>query len=235
MGIFDKPVFIKPLDPKGYVVMFGKGPELDLADPQNGVARFGGAWRAANYFYAYLRSAGILIEHGVQNGTLDDIALPAFYMQRHAFELLTKRLLSRVYELAEYRLELQPACQPVVSTGQRERFNRSHKLTELLRDLKSACRRLGFRQPPAELEQLAREIEKFEKSDTWARYERSTNEKDGVVLHVQDEVVLPLVDLQRQLEEVSSKVVYGFNGERRYENELHDHWLDALRATGRAG
>lgn len=235
MGIFDKPVFIKPLDPKGDVLMFGKGPELELADANNGVARFGGDWRTPSYFFAYLRSARILIEHGVQNGTLDDIALPAFYMQRHAFELLAKRLLSWVYQLAEYRLELQRDCQPVLSKKQRERFDRSHKLSDLLRDLKSSCMRFGFREPPAELEQLAREIEKFEKSDTWARYERSKNEKDGVVLHVQDEVVLPLVDLQRQLEEVSSKVVYGFNGERRYENELYDHWLDALRATGRAG
>ncbi len=75
MSIFDQPAYIKPTDPKGDVFAFGKGPELEAADTRNGVARVGGFWRRPDYFRAYLRSAAVLIEHGVQHGELDEVML----------------------------------------------------------------------------------------------------------------------------------------------------------------
>ncbi len=109
MTQFEEPAFFKPTHPKGDVIVFGTSPELEIEDSKSGLARFGGFWRAPDYLTAYVRSAEILIEHAAKTNALDDIALPAFYMQRHALELLIKRLLSWLYEAAEYRSELGQA------------------------------------------------------------------------------------------------------------------------------
>lgn len=104
MTRFDRLIFLKPTHPKGDVIVFGKGTELELADAACGVARFGGDWRIPSYFRAYLRAADVLVSHGVQGNSLDEIGLPAFYIQRHALKLLVKRLLSWVYEYAQAKL-----------------------------------------------------------------------------------------------------------------------------------
>jgi hypothetical protein len=170
MALFDEPAFIKPTHPKGDVIVFGKSPDLEIADAKSGVARFGGLWRTPSYFAAYVRSAEILIEHAAQNNTLDDIALPAFYMQRHALELLIKRLLSWIYEAAEYRSELGQASAWAPSARQTKASRRSHNLTRLLDDLRSSSKASGFPELSSELGEL--------------------------VQHIAEEVVLPLVEFQ---------------------------------------
>lgn len=119
MVVFDPPIYIKPAHPKGDVIVFGKAPELEHADVANGVARFGGQWRSPSYIQAYFRAADVLVNHGVSTNTLDDIGLPAFYMQRHTLELLIKRLLSWVYEYAD-----AVGNKEVPSNNQRSRFKK---------------------------------------------------------------------------------------------------------------
>lgn len=232
---FEPPLFVKPPDPKGDVIPFGKAPHLQLQDSANGVSRFGGAWRAPDYFFAYLESAAILVEQGAQNRTLDDIGLPAFYLQRHATELLIKRLLSWLYELAELRSELCPDWQGVPSSEQKKNFKRSHNLPQLFKDLCLVSKHFRFAEPPIELGELVHEIANFETSETWARYERSEAKGGAVIHHVQNEVIVALVDLQQRLELVAFKTSYQFTGEQTYEMELYEEWLNAARAAGRAG
>lgn len=235
MSIFDKPAYIKPSDPKGDVFVFGKGPELEGADARNGVARVGGLWRRPDYFRAYLRSAAVLIEHGVRHEELDEVMLPAFYLQRHALELLIKRLLSYLYEWAEFRVKLGYNWEGVPSNGQKDRFT-THGIHKLFQDLCRTCKHFKFTNPPLELAALVKKLTQFEKTETWSRYAQSKNHKDDTIIqHLEDEVEVPIVDLQRDLEFVASKITYRFDGEPAYENELYDHWADAARAVGHIG
>lgn len=221
MTTFDPPIYVKPANPKGDVIVFGKAPELELADAVCGVARFGGDWRAPSYFRAYLRAADVLVNHGVQTNTLDDIGLPAFYMQRHALELLVKRLLSWVYEYAQ-----AIGDDAFLTNGKLKAFKTSHNIPKLLDHLRSACSHFGFAEPPNELSSLVTEMVSFEKSETWARYERSESKESGVLQHVKEEVVLPLVAMQQKLEDVAANVLYRFDGTETYEEELYYSWLN---------
>lgn len=224
MPTFDPPIYIKPTDPKGDVITFGKRPELELSDAASGIARFGGNWRAPSYLRAYLRAADVLVNHGMQTNTLDDIGLPAFYMLRHALELLTKRLLSWAYEYAE------AIGNSTVPTKNRLRiFKKSHDIPKLLEHLTFACEHLGFSRPPEELAALVAEVASFEKSETWARYDHSES-KDIITHHLRDEVELPLVALQRKLEDVAAKVLVRFDGTDAYEDELYWAWRSASDA-----
>jgi len=234
MALFDEAAFIKPTHPKGDVIVFGKSPDLEIADAKSGVARFGGSWRTPSYCTVYVRSAGILVEYAAQNNILDDIALPAFFMQRHALELLIKRLLSWIYDAADYRSELGPSSAWVPSAEQKKAFSGSHNLKSLLDDLRLSSRESGFPELPAELGELVQHIGTFEKSDTWSRYEVS-KKKDRIVKHIEKEVVLPIVEIQCRLELVVSKTTCRFDGEDAYENALYYEWECAARAAGRAG
>ena len=60
-----------------------------------------------------MKSAPILANQGVRARILDDIALPAFYMQRHALELLIKRLLLWLYELVDFQSVIGEALRSV--------------------------------------------------------------------------------------------------------------------------
>lgn len=235
MALFEEPAFVKPTHPKGDVIVFGKSPDLEVEDTKNGVARFGGLWRMPSYLTAYVRSAGILIEHAAKFNELDDIALPAFYMQRHALELLIKRLLSWLYEAAEYRSELGQTSTWTPSERQKQAFKRSHNLTRLLNDLHSSSHALGFQDSLVELRELVQSITQLENSDTWSRYEVSETKKGTIVRHIEKEIVVPLAEFQHRLELIVSKITYRFDGEDSYENELYCAWESAARATGRVG
>ena len=235
MMIFSTPFYVKQPDESKDVLVFGKSPEQRIEDLMNGVSRFGGPWRAPNYIYSYLRSAAILIDHGVKTNSLDDIGLPIFYMQRHATELLIKRLLSWLYEMAEFQTELGQDCQGVPSNTQRNNFKKSHNLPQLFKDLSLVSKHFGLAKPPTELGEWVEELAKFEKTETWARYEQSETRDNIVIRHVKDEIALPLVDLQRRLELVILKTVHRLSGDQTYENELYDEWLYAARSAGKAG
>ena len=234
MASFDTPIIQKAVTMKdsitfGDVIQLGKIANLEIEDLQNGISRFGG-YRKPSYFMAYLKSAEILIEYGVKNNTLDEIGIPAFYMQRHALELLLKQVISSLYEVAELRLQLnEKDYKP--SKRQKDRLTTEHKLKKLWNDLKKTSDQMEFSSPPIELLQLIENIERFEKSSvTWARYENS-----GDTQHVKDEIVLPIIDLQKQLDLVKSKIAFQlevkqiknechFLEKETYENEIYNEW-----------
>ncbi len=150
-------------------------------------------------------------------------------------ELLIKRLLSWLYEWAEFRTQLGYDCNGVPSNGQKERLTK-HGIHKLFQDLCRTCKHFEFADPPPELAALVQKLTQFETTETWARYDQSIDRKDGTVIqHVEDEVEVPIVDLQRDLELVASKITYRFDGEAAYENGLYDDWADAARAAGHLG
>lgn len=208
------------------VLMLGKSAELAHVDAVNGDARFGGAWRHPNYLMAYAHAAGILVTHGQTTGTLDAIALPAFYMQRHALELIVKRFLGYVYGYAE-----AVGRADFLSQRQLDRRHNSHDLTCLISDLTGACQQLELALPPEELRDLIETMRKFETTETWARYPYSQL-KAGLQIHTQDETVLPMVALQKNLEDVLKHVFFSLEEHEAYESLLYEAWADATRAHG---
>lgn len=208
------------------VLMLGKSAELAHADDVNGDARFGGGWRRPSYLMAYAHAAGILVTHGQTTGTLDAIALPAFYMQRHALELIVKRFLGFVYGYAE-----AAGRADFLSQRQLDRRQNSHDLTCLLYDLTRACQQFQLASPPEELSDLILTMRKFEPTETWARYPYSQS-KAGLQNHTQDETVLPIVALQKKLEDVLKHVVFFWGEHEAYESLLYEAWADATRAHG---
>jgi hypothetical protein len=235
MVIFDPPIYIKQPDEDADVLVFGKSPKLKIEDAENGIARFGGPLRSPSYLHAYFRSADILVNEGVRTNCLDDVGLPIFYIQRHTIELLLKRLLSWMYEIAEFKAELGIETFGVPTGKQKWRFERSHKLDGLLRDLENASKKLGIEAPPDELRKIVEYLVKIEKSDTWSRYEKSKTEDGNILKHMESEVTLQVVDLQERLKNIMILIMYKLGNEEVYEYPLYEEWLSLARATGRAG
>lgn len=233
MSVFDQPAYLKPSDPDGDVTIFGKAPGQNEFDTNHGIARLGGFWRQPDYARAYLKSAGILVQHGQASGTLDDIALPAFYLQRHALELLVKGLLQQVYAIGEFRGGAE------VPTGkQKDRLTRSHAIAELLGDLKTSCHELGLPPAPDELDDVVQMQIAFESTETWARYPTSTSKVakiETVHKHMEQEVALPILSLQEKLQAAFAVAQHVSVSDDRYDIKLHAHWEDAARAAGMYG
>lgn len=210
MTIFSNfsPYFIKAPDEwSDVIISWGKNEEQNIADTAHGIARIGGD-RLLDYHQAYLKSAAILIRYGKQYNSLDEVGLPAFYMQRHALELLIKEVLSWVYWYAD----LKYANDDILFIKQRKRYKNSHDLLMLFEDLRGMCNYFGFSEPPVGLGTLVQEIVSFEKSETWARYAYSEKKKE-ILHHLKDETILPLVEFQRKLEKISIQINYRADGE----------------------
>lgn len=234
MTIFDQPAYIKGPEESDDVIMFGKEPAQEAEDLVNGVARFGGLWRSPSYMNAYVRAADILISSAIDRRALDDVGLPSFYLQRHATELLVKRLLGWLHEIAAYKLQSGEDTKGVPTAAQRELRTGSHNLGKLWQDLNVTATHFGFAPPPVQIGELVAELTAFEKTATWARYERS--EKKGVVIHhVEHEVAVPLLQIQRRLEEVARLTSYRVGEDDTYEQALYDEWLAYARSAGDAG
>lgn len=178
----------------GNVITLAKMSHLEVEDLKNGISRVGGL-RIPNYSIAYLKSAAILIEYGIENNVLDEIGIPAFFMQRHAVELLLKQVLTFLYEVSEHQVELKKHNH-TPEDKEIKRLTKEHNLITLWNDLKRTSERMGFLSPPIELNKLIRDINQFEKTKvTFARYESSGNTQ-----HLKNEIELPIVELQKKLE-----------------------------------
>lgn len=234
MAKLEQPLYIKNSDEPYDVLMFGKPPPLVFSDLQNGFARFGGSGREPNYLYAYFLAAKVLIEYGIANNALDEIALPAFYMQRHTTELVLKEALSLVYDIADYKLKLGRENQAKISKHQRERQTSSHNIEELSQDLLDTTKELGLPQPPSELQCLIESIKCFEKSNVWARY-ATTKKRDGrVVENIHEEVIVPIVTLQNDLRTIIDKIQLKTSGEEdnTYMLLLYREWESLAHEAG---
>lgn len=182
-----------PDEPAG-VFSWGKAPQLTESDALAGVARLGGQ-RTPNYCQAYLWSAGELLQTAMNKRLLDHHALPIFYLQRHAAELLLKAPLSLAVEVQKHRERLGIPASRFPTPGQAKRVHSSHNLMLLLKDLGAMLRDMQVGVIPQPLSEAVHQIVAIEKHATWARYEYSI-QNDRLVHHMADEVIVPLRAIQ---------------------------------------
>lgn len=202
------------------VFTFGKTPDMYVSDFAKGFARMGGPGRHPSYFFSYQLSARTLIAAGKASGTYEDTALPIFYLQRHATELLLKKLLSWCHEI----INLNAQTRSIYQLGKKDivRLSRSHDLQSLLNDLERIAIALGHK-APVEIRNLVEEIIHNEPTETFARYDHS--ERQGVVnKHVASELVLPVVEIQALLETAARVALFQIDHYDSFELELHNDW-----------
>lgn len=224
MKKFDEPLYV---DPHGRSVMVGGKPvEQRISDLEAGIARVGGFWRHPNYFEAYLYSASLLIEQGRARGTLDEIGLPGFYLQRHAVELLLKELLGWLVYIADLRRqlwisEIAPSKELVAD------LRSSHNLQRLHKHLLDFAAVLSLSSPPAELGELIDDMKGIEITETWSRYSSSSKKISSAwvgVQHIPEEVKIPIVKFQERLGKISVLVVSRGGFGDSYEDRLYEVW-----------
>jgi hypothetical protein len=136
-----------------------------------------------------------LLQTAINKRLLDHHALPIFYLQRHAAELLLKAPLSLAVEVQTYRERLGIRSSGFPTPGQAKRVHSSHNLQLLLRDLGAMLRDMQVGVIPQPLSEAVHQIVAIEKHATWARYEYSIQD-DRLVHHLADEVVVPLTAIQ---------------------------------------
>lgn len=235
MAKFDEP-FHANLDTQK-VMIGGKSLEQRKSDLEAGVARIGGFWRHPNYFEAYLHSASLLIEQGRATGTLDEIGLPAFYLQRHAIELLLKGLLSWLTSISDLRNELGRSKQQP-SDDLKDALRRSHNLKKLYGHILEFGNVLDVPLPPVDLGNLIEDMGRLEITETWSRYRSSSEKSNGgarvQVEHISEEILIPIVELQERLDAIANLVSAREAFGETYEDELHDIWAQLNADLGRA-
>lgn len=224
MAWLDEPFY--PVGPTtgSYVYTGGKPPGVAQNDYKNGLARMGGSWRRPNYFESYLMAASLLVTQGEQREDYDDIGLPAFYLQRHATELLLKRLLNWCVEIIELLAELYPSAGYRVPSRCCYVLNKSHDLRALLKALKLAAKKAKEPYPPEYLTKLVEALTQVEKSDHWSRYGHGY-QGNGKDIHHETEATIPIVHLQRLLEKTADSILVRRMGDENYEEELYSSWV----------
>ena len=219
------------------VMIGGKSPEQTTSDLEEGVARIGGFWRHPNYFEAYLHSASLLIEQGRATGTLDEIGLPAFYLQRHATELLLKSLLTWLTSISDLRNQLG-LSQQEPSDDLMAALRRSHNHQTLHGHLLTFGAALDVPLPPEALGSLIEDMGRVEITDTWSRYSSSSERQKGGarvhVEHIPEEVLIPIVEFQERLDAIATFVCARIAFGDTYEDELHNIWAQLNADLGQA-
>ena len=208
-----------PNEPAG-VLTWGKSPELVEKDLAAGVARIGG-YRTPYYDQAYLLAANTLLRTAIEARALDHHALPIFYLQRHAAELLIKAPLLfglEVKRLLEKLGRLSPANSDPKEQHQLAVY-KSHSLEELLVELDEMTQLLHVGTVPQALRDAVAKILAVEqKRETWSRYAISwmgrKGQKKQLVTHVKQETVVPLVEIQDLLQKANDAqgAVFPFDG-----------------------
>ena len=215
------------------VYVVGKPPKMAEEDFRNGVARMGGFWRPPSYLESYLTAASLLVAQGTQRQDYDDIGLPAFYLQRHATELLLKRLLGCCINIIELKKKLAHSAEHKVSSKSLNALNRSHDLRQILKALQCIAKSAGEDTPPSALNDLVGALIRVEVDDHWSRYGHGYH-KGKHHTHHTAETTIPIVNLQKQLEQVVSLTISRAMDDETYETDLFSTWsgldcaLDAL-------
>lgn len=223
MAWLDEPLYAVGPTTGSNVYVGGKPPGVAADDFRSGVARMGGFWRHPSYLESYLTAAALLIEQGSKRKDYDDIGLPAFYLQRHATELLLKRLLKWCIDIIELKAELYPSAEHRVPSRCCYALARSHNLNFILKQVRRAAKLAGEDPPPDNLADLVETLTQVEKDDHWSRYGHRYR-KNEKVIHHEVETTIPIVKLQKLLEEVVVSTIYRAMGDETYEHELHSTW-----------
>ena len=205
------------------VIVFGKGPSLQRADNDAGVARFGGEWRAPNYQKAYLRAARVLIAQAQGSNDLDQLALPIFYLLRHAVELFIKGWLKMLYDIELWRQD-GAATRSAIEKNSLVRLADSHNLTMLCSDFYAAVTRLGYGELiDGSLKCLTEALQCHEVDPTWSRYPTSLSSRQSS--GSEDEVVLPIVELHARMESILQALEVDFvNDSSTLGGEIYFEW-----------
>ena len=231
MVTIDPTIYVSSSVQDDEVIVFGKSPELEAKDAEEGVSRFGGMWRTPSYTKAYLRAARLLIGNAIETKDLDQLGLPIFYLHRHTLELFIKRLLETLYDIAKMRHDINPTVESssnLPTRGQLGRLTSEHKLIQLHNDLKSVSSRLGFDNLPASIEGVVKQIAQYEIEPTWSRYPKPRDPSNKAYLA--NEVVIPSVEMHTALERAIKEAAYDFESdEETFETALHHEW-SALNA-----
>jgi len=207
------------------VIAGGKSKEQQESDFAAGIGRVGGLWRNPSYFESYLLAAETLIQQGRQCKNYDDIALPAFYLQRHAVELLIKSVLGWLLDIQDLRAMVRD---PGYTCDEEYRHEQlfGHGLSILMARVQALCVDLEFPAPPAPLTALVKQLTEVELTETFARYSTSRRRKKGAptIAHLAEEQVIELEEIQRHLNEVAELAVERAFGRDSYEGELYTEW-----------
>lgn len=205
------------------VIIGGKSSEQTKADLAAGVARVGGFSRRPNYFESYYQATQVLIDQAKDGGNLDDLGMPAFYLQRHSLELLLKSALSLLHSIDDLQKRVADGgFQPDLI--ERERLVNKHSHRKLLDLLCAKAADLHLPPPPPEIESLVQRFMAIEKTETWSRYSSSRERGKDCINHLEEEVVIPLVDLQAALADTASKMAFRDLDGQAYENILFVEW-----------
>lgn len=205
------------------VIGAGKPPELVEVDLQNGIARFGGQWRQPSYLHAYTKAASALVYQAQRTKSLDALGLPIFYLQRHAMELLLKRLISWFVDIADARDSLGKNNNGRPTSDEKRQLESSHSLQSLWADLGSLSSHFECGDPPAEIGVFVDQATQFEQTATWSRYATSKARK-RLIRHVEQEVELPVVLLQERLETAVAVATSKDGLDESYEADLYREW-----------
>lgn len=230
---FNEPFYATGPATGSNVYVVGKPPKMAEEDFRNGVARMGGFWRPPSYLESYLTAASLLVAQGTQRQDYDDIGLPAFYLQRHATELLLKQLLGWCINIIELKEKLAPSAGHTVPSRCRYVLKKSHDLSGLLNALQRTAKLAGEDTPPSALNDLVDALIRVEVDDHWSRYNHGYH-KEKHQTHHTAETIIPIVNLQKQLEQVMSLTIMRAMDDETYETDLFstcsglDCALDAL-------
>jgi len=150
-----------------------------------------------DYAVSYISAARSVVNDATARGVLDQMAAPCLYLQRHATELLLKKLLDAIYNIQSMEMTLKTGVHspPRVTPT-------THDLVQLVGHATKALatRKLTL---PASLASLAGEIRSFEDGDaTRTRYDRGAKGKSYERKSFPDEVLVPVLDWQKLLEGV---------------------------------
>lgn len=173
----------------------------------------------------YMEAAGVLIDRAVEMDAVSRLAFPAFFLLRHALELLLKDVLRSVYRL-RLALDLD------VSGRKLRRVVESHDLNQLLSDLlESSC--IPLRDDDvAVMRSLVEEVHRRDSGGTWARYREVSGETLEEVLP--PEQVLELRQLHNRLVAVHRYCFdFGVGGSPRGIGLQHDY--QAIEEASRQG
>jgi hypothetical protein len=179
-------------------------------------ARVGGFWAVPNLGLSYLLAARHVIEKGVVESRLNDVALPVAYLQRHAFEVALKNVLETAYMLQAEEAWLQLLqADAKAKRPTRTKVPLEHDFGKLLRLVGTALADINCGSVPPELEAMAKrlgEVEVFE--PTRLRY---ANLRTGAP-SFPDEVLLRVGETQEQLEAIFEKIFVYNDAEGSEEN-----------------
>ena len=173
-------------------------------------AAVGGIWTEPDLALSYLLSARYVIEASQRDRCLSEVALPAAYLQRHAMEVALKDILATVYGIGRYRswrelLERDPnALAPVEKLVPFE-----HSLL-LLRDaLQKELNEQGLEAGSEAVEGICERLAVAENGAP-DRYRYNKVKQKGKPLEdaFPEQVLLPVVEMQRDLEEVFERFLH---------------------------